>query len=194
MSRRSLSFAGVAMLAACASQPPQTGEPPVGGPLPAITYQPIGVIHSPFHEQKGTPIQPAFAGPARGRIVLEPQFRAALADLAGFERVWLLYDFDRAGPFTAKVTPYRDTVARGLFATRAPTRPNRIGISAVKLVAVEEDGLLVEEIDVLDGTPLLDIKPYVPQFDAYPHAKAGWLDEKGSGRTTADERFEPGRQ
>jgi len=121
--------------------------------------------------------------------VLAEQYRSALTDLTGYERVWLIYDFDRAGPFAPKVTPYRDTHERGLFSTRAPARPNRIGISAVKLVSVESDGIVVEESDVLDGTPLLDIKPYVPAFDSYPHAKAGWLDEAKGGRNKADNRF-----
>ena len=194
MATRSLLLVAIAALAACCHLPTKSdAAAPAGEPMTAITYHPIGVIHSPFQQQKGTPIQPTYAGPARGRIEVAPQYRAALADLAGFERVWLLYDFDRAGPFAPMVTPYRDTVARGLFATRAPTRPNRIGISAVKLIAVEADGLVVEEIDVLDGTPLLDIKPYVPAFDAYPQAKAGWLDQQGSGRTEADDRFVPGK-
>lgn len=121
--------------------------------------------------------------------MLAEQYRSALTDLTGYERVWLIYDFDRAGPFAPKVTPYRDTHERGLFSTRAPARPNRIGISAVKLVSVESDGIVVEESDVLDGTPLLDIKPYVPAFDSYPHAKAGWLDEAKGGRNKADNRF-----
>ena len=145
-----------------------------------ITYHPIGVIHSPFKEQQGTPIQPVYAGPVQGRIVLAEPYRAALADLAGFERVWLLYDFDRAGPFAAKVKPYRDIQERGLFATRAPTRPNRIGISAVKLVSDESDGIVVEEIDVLDGTPLLDIKPYVPDFDAQTDVRTGWYPTRST--------------
>lgn len=186
MTKHSTLLAAFAAFAACAT-PPQS-------PMADISYHPIGVIRSPFSQQQGTPIQPVFAGPARGRVEVDPRYREALADLAGFERVWLLYDFARAGSYQEKVTPYRDTTPRGLFATRAPTRPNRIGISAVKLIAVEADGLVVEEIDVLDGTPLLDIKPYVPQFDAYPQAKAGWLEQKNNERTAADDRFETGKQ
>jgi tRNA-Thr(GGU) m(6)t(6)A37 methyltransferase TsaA len=191
-------LAATAVVAACAPgarrhAPPTlpVTEATAQAHMTDITYHPIGVIQSPFKQQQGTPIQPAYAGPVRGRIVIAEPYRAALADLAGFERVWLLYDFDRAGPFVPKVTPYRDSHERGLFATRAPTRPNRIGISAVKLVAVESDGIVVEEIDVLDGTPLLDIKPYVPAFDSYPQAKAGWFDETQGGRTQADNRFAP---
>jgi tRNA (Thr-GGU) A37 N-methylase len=101
-------------------------------------------------------------------------------------------DFDHAGSFQAKVTPHRDITPRGLFATRAPTRPNRIGISAVKLIVVEADGLVVEEIDVLDGTPLLDIEPRAA-VRLHRQAKAG-LDQKNNDRTAADDRFEPGKQ
>jgi tRNA-Thr(GGU) m(6)t(6)A37 methyltransferase TsaA len=155
-----------------------------------VLFRPIGRIHSPFTEQAGTPIQPTFAGPVRGRIQIDEPYRAALADLEGFDRVWLVYHFDRARAFVPKVIPYRDSSQeRGLFATRAPARPNPIGMSAVRLVRIESDGIVVEEIDVLDGTPLLDLKPYVPAFDAYPAAKAGWLDEARDGREQADDRF-----
>lgn len=155
-----------------------------------IRYRPIGRIHSPFTEQAGTPIQPTYAGPVRGKVLIDEPFRAALADLDGFDRVWLVYHFDRARAFVPEVVPYRDSSqARGLFATRAPTRPNPIGMSAVKLIAVEDDGIVVEEIDVLDGTPLLDLKPYVPAFDAYPEARAGWLDGTAGGLERADDRF-----
>jgi tRNA-Thr(GGU) m(6)t(6)A37 methyltransferase TsaA len=156
-----------------------------------VSLRPIGVIHSPYREQAGTPIQPVYAGATRGQVVVFEDYRGALADLAGFDRVWLIYHLDRARPYAGPlVVPYRDDRERGLFATRAPSRPNPIGMSAVTLVAVEGDGLCVEGIDVLDGTPLLDIKPYVPAFDAYPAARAGWFDLERRGRTTADARFE----
>ena len=155
-----------------------------------VSYRVIGVIRSPHEAQAGTPIQPVFAGGVRGQVIVFDAYRDALADLPGFERVWLLYHLDRAKPYAGpRVVPYRDDRERGLFATRAPTRPNPIGMSVVKLVAVEGDVLEVEGIDVLDGTPLLDIKPYVPAFDAYAAARAGWFDEVQGGRTTADERF-----
>lgn len=120
--------------------------------------------------------------------VFEP-FLDALADLAGFERLWLLYHLDRAAAFKPRVVPYRDTVERGLFATRSPSRPNPIGLSAVRLISVERDGLLVEGLDVLDETPLLDIKPYVPEFDSHPSSKAGWF-ESALKTERADGRFE----
>lgn len=149
----------------------------------------IGVIRSPFAAQAGTPIQPATAGLAAGRVELFPQYAEALSDLDGFERIWLVYAFDRAGPWAPRVVPYRDTVLRGLFATRAPTRPNPIGLSVVRLVAVRGAVLEVQGVDVLDGTPLLDIKPYVPEFDAFPDSGAGWLAPGRSAVGTADGRF-----
>lgn len=117
----------------------------------------------------------------------------ALDDLEGFERVWLVYCFDRAGPFRPRVVPYREQPGEhGLFATRSPCRPNPIGMSVVLLVAREGNVLRVRGVDVLDGTPLLDIKPYVPEFDAHPSSKAGWLDECASHHEVADGRFHDG--
>jgi len=157
---------------------------------------PIGVIHSPFTEARGTPIQPAFADGAEGTVDVAEPLAEGLKDLDGFERIWLLYWFDRAAPARLTVTPFRDTEARGVFATRAPCRPNPIGMSAVRLLRVEGHTLHVADIDVLDGTPLLDIKPYAPQFDCYDVSRSGWLGRAGRGRTLADDRFraEPGAQ
>ncbi|MGA2797600.1 MAG: tRNA (N6-threonylcarbamoyladenosine(37)-N6)-methyltransferase TrmO [Thermoguttaceae bacterium] len=159
-----------------------------------IEFQPIGIVNSPFKEQPGTPIQPLYAENARGKIEIFEPYRAALKDLSGFSRVWLIYYFDRAKTWEPMVVPYRDVRQRGLFATRAPARPNAIGISAAKLIAVEEDSIEVEEIDVLDGTPVLDIKPYVPKFDSYPNEKAGWYDNESVNRITADNRFDKNQQ
>jgi tRNA-Thr(GGU) m(6)t(6)A37 methyltransferase TsaA len=103
--------------------------------------------------------------------------------------VWLVYWFDRAGPYKPRVVPYRDTHERGLFATRSPCRPNPIGVSVVRLLGREGNVLRVGGIDILDRTPLLDIKPYVPEFDAHPASKAGWLDEQREDRREADGRF-----
>lgn len=125
--------------------------------------------------------------------IFEP-YRAALKDLDGFSRVWLIYYFDRAKTWEPMIVPYRDVQHRGLFATRAPARPNAIGISAVKLISVEEDFIEVEELDILEGTPLLDIKPYAPKFDSYPNEKAGWLDNESIDKKTADERFDKNKE
>jgi tRNA-Thr(GGU) m(6)t(6)A37 methyltransferase TsaA len=149
----------------------------------------IGVIRSPYRVAEGTPIQPAYAGDAQGEVIVDPALESALADIEGFERIWLLYWFDRAAAFRPRVVPYRDTRERGLFATRAPSRPNAIGMSVVCLVSREHNVLRVTGVDVLDGTPLLDIKPYVPSFDAHPVSVAGWFDAVGDARETADGRF-----
>ena len=156
-----------------------------------LMFRPIGVVHSPFEDQPGTPIQPRFADGIEGTIEIFPEYRKAMADLDGFERIWILSYLDRSRPWRSKVVPYRDTTERGLFATRAPSRPNPIGLSCLRLVAVryQEGVLAVADLDLLDGTPVLDVKPYSPRFDAYPDSRAGWLDATDRARETADNRF-----
>lgn len=154
----------------------------------------IGTIRSRFTQPTGTPVQPAFARGARGEVIVDERYAAALDDLEGFERVWLIYWMDRAGPFTARVVPYRDTREHGLFATRAPVRPNPIGLSAVRLLRRDGCVLHVADLDVLDGTPLLEMKPYLPEFDAHPASKAGWLEEAGEVLEVADGRFHGSRR
>lgn len=149
----------------------------------------IGMIYTPFQQAAGTPIQPHAAQGAEGRIEIFPEFADALNDLEGFERIWLLYWFDRAAAMQLKVKPYMDDQMRGLFATRAPCRPNPIGISCVRINKIEKNLIYVQDIDILDRTPLLDIKPYVPQFDHFPVQKFGWLQDKQVSGRTADERF-----
>jgi tRNA-Thr(GGU) m(6)t(6)A37 methyltransferase TsaA len=160
--------------------------------LDDIVFRPIGLIRTPHDERVGTPIQPAYAAGVRGSVVLLDEYAEALADLDGFEHVWLLYCFDRAGPWKARVVPYRDVVERGLFATRAPARPNPIGLSVVRLLSIEGVRLEVEGVDMLDRTPLLDVKPYVPAFDAHAGSRAGWLDRANSGTSVDDGRFRRG--
>jgi tRNA-Thr(GGU) m(6)t(6)A37 methyltransferase TsaA len=152
--------------------------------------QPLGIIHTAFKRSEGTPIQPSRAKGTRGMVEVYEPFWAGLADLDGFERIWLIYWLDRAIPSRLMVKPYLDSEQRGVFATRAPSRPNPIGISAVRLLAIERGSLTVEEIDVLDGTPLLDIKPYISEWDAYPGSRAGWFDRAKTDRCIADDRFE----
>lgn len=154
-----------------------------------LRLRPIGIIHSPYKNPRGTPIQPVFADKVRGEVEVFDEFADALDDLDGFERVWLIFWLHRAGPHRLKVVPYRDTVERGLFATRAPIRPNPIGLSLVRLVGREGNRLQIEGLDILDGTPLLDIKPYIPKTDAFAESKAGWFDAVGSAREAADGRF-----
>jgi len=158
-------------------------------PATALLLNPIGVIHTPFNEPTGTPIQSGFAGRAAGRVEVFEPYVAGLTDLEGFERIWLLYWLDRAAPWRPSVVPYMDHRPRGLFATRAPSRPNPIGMSCVRLVSVVGDTLHVADVDMLDGTPLLDIKPYAPRFDCYEVGRSGWLDRVSGRDTSADDRF-----
>lgn len=155
-----------------------------------IQFEPIGIIRSPFTEPVGTPIQSA-AGGAAGSIEVFPRFVRGLSDLEGFSHIHLLYHCHRAGPPELEVKPFLDDERRGVFATRAPARPNAIGLSVVRLVRVEGGTLEVEELDVLDGTPLLDIKPYVPAFDVRQATRVGWLEARADrlSSTTDDGRF-----
>ncbi|HSO61740.1 MAG TPA: tRNA (N6-threonylcarbamoyladenosine(37)-N6)-methyltransferase TrmO [Desulfobacterales bacterium] len=156
-----------------------------------ILLKPIGVIHSPFTETKSMPIQPVSENSAAGRIEVFPEFAAGLKDLEGFSHILLLYHFHRSQTWSLLVTPFLDNEPRGLFATRAPNRPNPIGLSIVRLVRIEGSHLHVENIDVLDGTPLLDIKPHVPDFDCAPGARIGWLEKATAElrKKVADDRF-----
>jgi len=152
---------------------------------------PIGLIRSSFREPAGTPIQPPYAAEAEGTVEVFPEYVDGLLDLDGFERIWLLYWLDRAPLARLRIVPFRDKIQHGLFATRAPCRPNPIGLSCVRLLSLQGNRLTISGVDILDGTPLLDIKPYAPEFDAFPQSRAGWLDEGRSNRTLADRRFEP---
>jgi len=153
-----------------------------------FTFGPIGVLHSPYHEPSGTPIQGVFAPDVEGSAEIFEEFAAGLDDVKGFTHLYLIYAFDRSEGYRLKTRPFRDNTPRGVFATRAPKRPNAIGLSVVRLVACEGNVLRLTEVDFLDGTPLLDIKPYVPKFDARDGARAGWL-ERSEDRTIADARF-----
>jgi len=141
-----------------------------------IVYRPIGVVHSPFARIEGMPIQPAGAAGAEGRIEVFTDFTPGLKDLDGFSHLILLYHFHLVEEVQLAVTPFLDSQERGVFATRAPKRPNPIGLSVVRLLGIEENILHVAGVDVVDGTPLLDIKPYVPAFDHYQVERAGWLE------------------
>ncbi|MEA3296355.1 MAG: tRNA (N6-threonylcarbamoyladenosine(37)-N6)-methyltransferase TrmO [candidate division Zixibacteria bacterium] len=159
--------------------------------METISCQPIGIIYSSFKEPKGTPIQPKRAGGAEGTIELLPQYEEGLCDLAGFSHIILLYHFHLSCGYKLKVKPYLDNTMRGLFATRAPRRPNPIGLSVVRLKRIEGGTLYISNLDIVDGTPLLDIKPYVPHFDCEEKIRVGWLEgisHKGRG-THADDRF-----
>jgi len=158
-----------------------------------IEYEAIGVIHTPHKTAGEAPIQPSKADEARGRVELRREFEAGLADLDGFSHILLLYHLDRSSGYRLRVVPFLDTRERGLFATRAPWRPNPIGLTVVRLLAVEGSTLRVAGVDMIDGTPLLDLKPYVPEIDAVPGARGGWFEErrrKAAGEAPrADGRF-----
>lgn len=156
-----------------------------------LELTPIGVVHSPHREATGAPIQPRWAAGIEGTVEVFPEFAPGLRDLDGFDRVWLLYWFDRVRAAQLEAVPYLDTQTRGIFATRAPSRPNAIGLSCVRLVAVKGTTLRVAELDVLDGTPLLDIKPFIPDFDVFPVERIGWYAQ-AQGRPCADGRFAKG--
>ncbi|MGD9001289.1 MAG: tRNA (N6-threonylcarbamoyladenosine(37)-N6)-methyltransferase TrmO [Anaerolineae bacterium] len=143
-----------------------------------ITYKPIGVIHSPFKEPKGTPIQPPSAEGVAGTVEVFPEYVEGLMDLDGFSHIILLYHFHLSRTSSLRVKPYMDDEVHGVFAMRGPSRPNPIGLSIVRLVRVEGPVLHIRDVDIVDGTPVLDIKPYVPQFDARDVERIGWLDEQ----------------
>jgi tRNA-Thr(GGU) m(6)t(6)A37 methyltransferase TsaA len=157
-----------------------------------MKLKPIGIIRSPFQRAAGTPIQPRAAGGTEGTVQVFDEFVAGLKDLEGFDRIWLLYWFDRARRKKCNlvVKPYLDDTPRGVFATRAPARPNPIGLSPVRLLDVRGNTLRVRDLDILDGTPLLDIKPYFPQFDCFKNVRSGWLRGSTLRGAKADNRFE----
>jgi tRNA-Thr(GGU) m(6)t(6)A37 methyltransferase TsaA len=145
--------------------------------MTSITYQPIGIIHSKFKEPKGTPIQPAAGKDITAEVEVFPQYIEGLEDLGDFSHIMLLFHFHFSKSFSLKVKPYMDTNFHGVFATRAPSRPNSIGISIVRLIKIKENILHIKDVDIVDGTPLLDIKPYVPEFAATETIKTGWLND-----------------
>ena len=160
-------------------------------PLDPIVMTPIGVIHTPFKEVRDTPIQPLGGQGVRGSIVLDPAYAEGLADVDGFSHLTLVYCFDRIHAPALRVVPFMDTQERGIFATRAPKRPNRIGLSTVRLRSVQGCVLEIEDVDMLDGTPLLDIKPYFRAFDVFPDAVSGWAEahQDKAGDVRSDGRF-----
>lgn len=156
-----------------------------------ISYKAIGLIHSPFKSTQGMPIQPTGGAGIQGQVEIFPEFADGLKDLDGFSHIILLYHFHQVKEHRLRVTPFLDTQPRGLFATRAPKRPNPLGLSIVKLISIQDNLLTIENVDILDGTPLLDLKPYIPDFDNPPVTRIGWL-ENNSPRAKdikADDRF-----
>lgn len=142
-----------------------------------ITYKPIGIIHSPFKEPKGTPIQPSAAKDIEGMVEVFPQYEKGLKDIKGFSHIILIYHFHLSKSYTLEVKPFMDDKLHGLFATRAPARPNPIGLSVVRLIRVDKNNLYIKDVDIVDGTPLLDIKPFVSEFSTEDIIRKGWLKE-----------------
>lgn len=156
-----------------------------------IIYSPIGTIKSPFKEIEGAPIQPSGAKGILGEVHVDLAFAPGLKDLEGFSHIILLYHFHLSRSFSLEVKPFLDDTSHGLFATRAPRRPNAIGFSVVRLIRRENNILYIEDVDIIDGTPLLDIKPYVTEFDVRQVDRCGWLTGRAENadRMRADGRF-----
>ena len=159
-----------------------------------VECSPIGTVHSPFPEPVGVPIQPSRADGAdgaEGTVELLPEYGEGLCDLDGFSHIVLVTWLHRSEGFRLKTVPFLDTEERGLFSTRSPRRPNPIGLSVVRLLSVEGCTLKVADLDLVDGTPVLDIKPYIEEFDVRPDFRSGWVGRSKVKRRIADDRFGP---
>ncbi|MDO5843604.1 MAG: tRNA (N6-threonylcarbamoyladenosine(37)-N6)-methyltransferase TrmO [Methanocorpusculum sp.] len=159
--------------------------------MDSITFSPIGIIHSPHKDLSGMPIQPPAAKEFEGTLEILPEFEEGLEGIDGFTRVMVFYHLHKsAGPLlTAK--PFLDTTAHGVFATRIPRRPNALGFSVLRLISRDKNLIKVGDVDILDETPIIDIKPYVPPFDSYPDERYGWFEGKVEDieKARSDERF-----
>ena len=163
-----------------------------GEEMMKIEYQAIGTIHTPFKDLISMPIQSIGGEGIEGYIELKPKFIDCLKDLDGFSHIILLYHFHKSKGYKTLVKPFLDDKIHGVFSTRAPKRPNPIGLSVVKLIKIEKGVVHIENIDILDGTPLLDIKPYIPQVDSIMTTRQGWLDKKIQkfSKMRSDESFQ----
>lgn len=157
-----------------------------------LLINPIGIIHTPHTDVNNMPIQPVAAEGIKGYIELLPEYVAGLKDIEGFSHLTLLYKFHKITAFELVVVPFMDTEERGIFACKAPKRPNAIGLSTVRLLSVEGNILFIEQVDMLDGTPLIDIKPFYPRYDNRDNAQIGWLEKNKDlplDKLRSDERF-----
>jgi tRNA-Thr(GGU) m(6)t(6)A37 methyltransferase TsaA len=153
-------------------------------------FEPIGLIHSPYKKPEGVPIQPVFSDGITAKIEVYPEFQEGLKDLDGFSHIILLYVFHKSKDYRLLCRPFLDNKERGLLSTRAPKRPNPIGLSVVELIKIEENIITIGSPDVIDNTPLLDIKPYVDDFDLKKKVKSGWYDTaENRQQIKADKRF-----
>lgn len=157
-----------------------------------ISIEPIGIIHTHYHEIKGMPVQPPGAKGVEGKIIVDERYAAGLKDLEGFSHLILLYQFHKIESYTLELIPFMDTQPHGVFATRAPKRPNKIGLSTVLMTRIEGNSIYFEGADMLDGSPLIDIKPFYPKYDNQTNVRYGWLEAKQDVDITkirSDERF-----
>ena len=156
-----------------------------------IAYRAIGILRSPFQDIAGMPVQPVGAMGIAGHVEVHPEFARGLTDLEGFSHVFLLYHLHRVTGYDLMVKPFMDTSHHGIFATRSPKRPNPIGLSVLELAGIEGNTVHLRNIDILDGTPVLDIKPYVPRFDVWEGERTGWFATKAQQADTlrSDDRF-----
>ncbi len=156
-----------------------------------VTFKPIGIIHSPFKTLENIPIQNSGAKGERGTVLIFPDFATGLQDLDGFSHLILLYHLHLVSRTSLLVKPFMDNVERGIFATRSPVRPNPIGLTVVKLIEIKNNLLIIEDLDMLDQTPLLDIKPCLPMIDDIKNLRLGWLSDKINDFETvkSDNRF-----
>lgn len=157
-----------------------------------IVYSPIGIIHTPFKQGKGTPIQPTAGGGIKGKIEMFSQYEKGLKDLQGFSHIILLYHMHKAKEYRLLAKPFLSDTEKGIFAIRAPSRPNSIGLSIVRLQKIEQNMIYIQDLDIIDGTPLLDIKPWVGEFDRRENIRTGWLENNVDklDHTRDDGRYE----
>ena len=157
-----------------------------------IRYEPIGTIHTPFRDRANVPIQTIGGVGIKGTIDIKPEYERCLKDLQEFSHIILIYHFHLSKGYSPEVKPFMDDQLRGVFSTRAPKRPNPIGFSVVRLVKIVGRTLHIEDLDIVDGTPLLDIKPYIPKIDAHMVERLGWAENKVERfpNVKADSRFD----
>jgi tRNA (adenine37-N6)-methyltransferase len=156
-----------------------------------IIYKPIGIIYSPFKSIEGVPIQPAGADGIKGKIKLYKKYSNGLMNIGGFSHIILLYHFHLSKEYSLRIIPFLKNQEQGVFATRAPKRPNQIGISVVKIDKLEGNIINISNVDIVNGTPLLDIKPYAGLFDNVKNEKIGWLAKNINDvqKIKSDKRF-----
>lgn len=142
-----------------------------------MIIEPIGMIYTPFKELENMPIQPKGASNTIGKLIIDQKYADGLKDLDGFSHIYLIYHFHKANRTELVTTPFMDSVPRGIFSTRSPLRPSHIGISITKIISIQDNIVTIEGIDILNETPLIDIKPYIPEFESVVDVKTGWMNK-----------------